>query len=167
MTTTSTYSYTRVHTATHLTEVILGSISGILAELGINTNELVRNWETYENGIKAWITEGTLDQVVLECHRPSGVVKPVIEFPVVYSASGTGDTEFTASRARMARFLAKLDTVPAGTTYKLICTFNGPCSDQPGWGSATRASTTGLQSLSFGTLGTAPGGSASMRYHYS
>lgn len=112
MTSTFTYSYTRTHTATHLTEVILGTITDILADLGINMDRFHCDWVQNENAIKAWIEEGSLTQVVLECHRPSGTVDPVIEFPVSYTASGTGDAEFTASRARLSRFRAKLDRVP-------------------------------------------------------
>jgi len=166
MTATFTYSYayTRTHTATHLTEVTVGAIADILADLGINVSRFQRDWVQNENAIKAWIEEGSLEQVVLECHRPSGTVDPVIEFPVSYTATGTGDMEFTASRARLARFRAKLDRVPSGTTYQLFCTFNGPRTPQPGWGPGTRASTSGLRGITFGTLGTAPHAFAGMRY---
>ena len=166
MTSVSTHSIaiTKVHTAVHLTEVILGTISDILAELRIVTSGFARDWENNESAIKAWIMEGSLDQVVLECHHPSGAVAPVIEFPVAYAASGVGDAEFTASRARFARFRAKLDRVPAGTVYRLFCTFNGPRTSQPGWSPGTRASTDGLRGITFGTLGRAPDGSVSMRY---
>lgn len=166
MTSTYTYSYTRTHTATHLTDVILGAITDILADLGINMERLHRDWVQNENAIKAWIEEGSLDTVVLECHQPSGAVVPVIEFPVSYTTSGAGDAEFTASRARLARFRAKLDRVPPGTIYKLVCTYNWPCSDQPGWGPGQRASTDGLRSITFGTLGSAPHASTGMRYHH-
>lgn len=167
MTLTYTYSYTRTHTATHLTDVILGTISDILADLGLNLDRLHRDWEQNENAIKAWIEEGSLDTVILECHQPSGTDAPVIEFPVTYTTSGTGDAEFTASRARLARFHAKLDPVPSGTTYRLFCTFNGPRTPQPGWGPGRRASTDGLRGITFGTLGSAPHASAGMRYLYS
>lgn len=166
MTTTATYSYTRVHTATHLTEVILGAIGDILADLRIRVGPLTDQWEIYENAIKAWIAEGSLAAVILECQPPTGPAKPVIEFPVAYAATGTGDAEFTTSRARLARFLAKLDQVPAGTTFRVVCTYNGTASDQPGWSATTRASTAGLQSLTFGTVGSAPHASASMRIHF-
>lgn len=164
MTSTFTYDYVRTHTATHLTEVILGTISDMLADLGINMDQLCRDWEQNENAIKAWIVEGSLAQVVLECHRPSGAVNPVFEFPVSYTKSGTGDAEFTASRARLARFRAKLDRVPDGTIYQLFCTFNGPRTPQPGWSPGTRTSTEGLRSITFGTVGAAPQAYAGMRY---
>jgi hypothetical protein len=167
MTSTFTYAYTRTHTATHLTEVILGTITGILADLSIAMDRFHRDWVQNENAIKAWIEEGSLKEVVLECHQPSGVVDPVIEFPVSYTAAGTGDVEFTASRARLARFLAKLDRVPAGTTYQLVCTFNSHPSPQDGWGDGTRASTSGLRGITFGTLGAAPHASAGLRYLHS
>lgn len=166
MTSVSTHSViiTRVHTAIHLTEVILGSIGDILTDLGIVTSRFTQDWEMNEKAIKAWITEGSLEQVILECHQPSRAVAPVIEFPVTYSAAGVGDAEFTASRARLARFRAKLDRVPAGTTYRLFCTFSRPYSTQQGWSPGTRASTEGLRGITFGTLGRAPDGTVSMRY---
>ncbi|MBV9163876.1 MAG: hypothetical protein JO281_20515 [Pseudonocardiales bacterium] len=164
MTATFTHAYTRTHTATHLTELILGTITDILADLDITMDRLYRDWEQNENAIKTWIEEGSLAQVVLECHQPSGTVDPVIEFPVSYTSSGTADAKFTASRARFARFRAKLDRVPTGTTYRLFCTFNGPRTPQPGWGPGTRAATEGLRGITFGTLGAAPHASASMRY---
>lgn len=93
-----------------------------------------------------------------------GTVDPIIEFPVFYTSTGTGDAEFTASRARLARFRAKLDRVPSGTTYRLFCTFTGPRTPQPGWSASTRTSTEGLRGITFGTLGRAPHASAGMRY---
>ncbi|MEU4145320.1 hypothetical protein [Streptomyces parvulus] len=166
MTSTYTYSYTRTHTATHLTDVILGTITDILADLGINMDRLHRDWVQNENAIKAWIEEGSLDTVVLECHQSSGAVAPVIEFPVSYTTAGDGNAEFTASRARAARFRAKFDQVPAGTTYRLFCTFNGLRTPQPGWGPGQRSSTDGLRGITFGTLGSAPHASTGMRYYH-
>jgi hypothetical protein len=162
---TSTWTTTRTQTATHLTDVIMGAIADILASLRIDLTTLYRDWEQDENAIRAWIQEGSLSAVVIECHQPGGAVAPVMEFPVAYT-SGVGNAEFTASRARMARFLAKLDSVPRGTTYQLFCMFNGPRTPQPGWSPGTRASTEGLRSLSYGTLGAAPDATASMRYLY-
>jgi hypothetical protein len=166
-TTTNAFTYTRVHTAIHLTDVIMGTISDILADLGVDTSRLARDWSITENAIVAWIAEGSLDRVVLECRRPGGVVDPIIEFPVQYQVSGSGDAEFVASRARLARFRAKLDTVPVGTNYQLFCTFAGIRTPQPGWGQGTRASTAGLRSTSFGTLGRGPHAAASLHYLHS
>ena len=132
----------------------------------IDTSPLHRTWETDEQAIRNWITEGSLDTVILECQPPTGPAKPVIEFPVTYTATGAGDGEFTASRARMARFRAKLDRVPAGTTFRLVCTFNGPHTSQEGWNPTTRASTSQLRSLTFGTVGSGPHASAGLRYHH-
>lgn len=164
MTSTTTHTYTRTHTATYLTDVILGAIGDILADLGIHVHAYTQDWTQNENAIKAWIQERSLDQVILECHHPSGIADPVIEFPVSYTDSGSGDREFTASRARLARFRAKLDRVPAGTTYKLFCTFRAARTPQPGWEPGTRAATDGLRGITFGTLGNAPHAAASLRY---
>jgi len=144
----------------------MGAIADILADLGIDMTTLYRDWTQDENAIQAWILEGSLAEVALECHQPRRIVSPVVEFPVAYRLDGSGDAEFTASRARLARFREKIDRVPAGTTYRLYCTFNGPHSPQPGWSAGTRASTDGLRSINYGTLGSAPHATASMRYRY-
>ncbi|MEV6963886.1 hypothetical protein AB0M47_02145 [Hamadaea sp. NPDC051192] len=163
-TSTSTSTWTIVHTATHLADVILGSIADILGHLGIDATQLFSSWAQDESAITAWIAEESLESVVLECHRPSGSVSPILEFPVSYTVGGVADKTFTADRASLARYLAKLETVPKGTTYRLFVTFRKARTPQPGWSSATRAGTNGMRSSSFGTLAGAPHGSAGLRY---
>lgn len=164
MTHVSTTVTTRTHTATWLADVILGTIAEILGGLGIDLTALYRDWNQDEAAIKAWILEQSLDSVVLECHQPSGTVSPIVEFPVRYYSSGRGDAEFTAQRAAVARFRAKVDRVPRGTTFSLFCTFRTQRTPQPGWGPGRRASTDGMRPTSLGTIASAPDGSASMRY---
>lgn len=162
---TSVSLHTRTHTATHLADVILGSIADILATLKMDPTRLFADWETDQAAISAWIEEGSLRCVTLECHRPTGVVDPIFEFPVTYTASGVGNRQFTADRAALARYLAKLRDVPRGTKYRLFCNFSGPHSEQPGWSPGTRASVDGMRSSSFGTLAAGPYADAGMRYY--
>ena len=161
---TSVSTYTRTHTATHLADVILGSIADILGTLGIDPTRFFADWETDQHAILNWIYEGSLKCVVLECHQPNGITSPIFEFPVSYTTTGDGDRRFTTDRAALARYLAKLELVPHGTTYHLICSFNGLHSPQNGWGPGTRASLSGMRSYSFGTLATGPHAKAGMRY---
>jgi len=163
-TSTSVSTYTRTHTATHLADVILGSVADILATLGLNATRIFADWDTDQRAISAWIAEASLNSVALECHQPNGVVAPIFEFPVAYNSSGEGDRRFTADRAALGRYLAKLQNVPPGTTYRLFCSYNGQHSSQPGWSPGTRASLSGMRSYSFGTLASAPHASASLRY---
>src|SRR5437588_1578269 len=116
-TTTATRTHTRTHTAVYLTDVILGAIGDIIAELGIDPTRLYAEWTQDEAAIRTWIEEESLKEVVLESHQPSGKIAPIIEFPVSYTASGVGDASFTAQRAQLARFRAKLESVPRGTTF--------------------------------------------------
>ena len=162
---TSVSTYSRTYTATHLADVILGSIADILATLGIDPTRLFADWPIDQSAISAWITEGSLKCVALECHRPDGTVNPIFEFPVSYTASGVGNRKFTADRAALARYLAKLQGVPLGTTYRLFCNFNAPHTPQPGWSPGTRASVDGMRSSSFGTLAAGPHAGAEMRYY--
>src|SRR4051794_39484539 len=118
-----TYTTTRTHTATWLSEIVMGTIADIMSSLGIDLTRFYRDWEQDESAIKAWILEGSLSVVALECHQPSGKVAPIIEFPIRYLSAGEGDAEFTAHRASVARFRTKLEYVPAGTSYQLFCSF--------------------------------------------
>ena len=162
-TATSTSTHTRIHTATYLAELVLGTIGDLLADLGIDATRLYRDWSQDEAAIKQWIYEQSLSIVILECVQPSGGVAPIFEFPVSYSSAGLGDAAFTAQRAKMARFRAKLETVPRGTEYRLFCTFRSARTSMPGWSPGTRASTEGLRATNLGVLGSAPHASASMR----
>ncbi len=164
-TSTSVAVYTRTHTATHLADVILGSIADILGTLGIDATRVFADWETDQKAISAWIAEGSLKSVAIECHQPAGTIAPVFEFPVSYTDTGHGDRKFTADRAALARYLAKLQSVPSGTTYKIFCSYYGAHSDQRGWGPGTRASITGMRSYSFGTLAAGPHASTGLRYY--
>jgi hypothetical protein len=164
MTYTSVSAYTRTHTATHLADVILGSIADILGTLGIDATRVFADWDRDQRAISAWIEEGSLASVALECHQPGGTVAPVFEFPVSYVGTGEGDRKFTADRASLARYLSKLQTVQTGTVYRLFCSYNGSHSDQAGWGPGTRASLAGTRSYSFGTLAAGPQASAGLRY---
>jgi len=163
-TSTSVSTLTRTYTATHLADVILGSIADILGTLRLDPTLIFADWDTDQRAISAWIVEGSLKSVALECHQPSGAVTPIFEFPISYTGTGEGDRKFTVDRAALARYLAKLQNVPTGTSYQLFCSFNGPHSSQPGWSTGNRASTSGMRSYSFGTLGSAPHASASLRY---
>jgi hypothetical protein len=165
-TATATSTYTRTHTATYLAEVILGAIGDLLGELGINSDRLYSQWKIDEAAIKKWIEEESLDTVVLECHRPDGTVAPIIEFPVVYNAYGLGDKQFTAQRAKLARYSAKIARAPAGTTWGIICTFRTSYhTPMDGWSPTSLASTSGLRSTSVGVLASAPHASTSVRIH--
>ena len=58
---------TRVRTAVHLTDAIMGTFSHILAHLGLRSAYLNEHWTTIEVGLKTWIAEGSLEAVRLEC----------------------------------------------------------------------------------------------------
>ena len=159
--------HTLTQTATHLTDVIMGTIADILADLRMDVTTLYRDWNQDEAAIKNWLIEQALDCVILECHRPDGTVDPVIEFPVRYNTDGSGNATFTADRASLARYRAKLDRVPTGTVHRLFCTFRKARSPQPGWSPGNRASTDGLTAHRFGALGRAPDAQVEMRYLHS
>jgi hypothetical protein len=163
-TATTTHQITRAHTATHLTNAMLGAIVELLTRLGLSAKTLLDDWhQWYDPALRAWIEEGSLASVIVECHRPSGRVEPVFEFPIVYASDGS--VGLSHRHVALARQWVKLTAVPAGTSFKIICQYSGPHTPQPGWGPGQRASTAGLRSVTLGTLAAGPHASASLRYY--
>lgn len=159
---TATRTLTRAHTATHLTDAVAGAIAEILAHLGISARTLLMEWDTrYEPALRAWINEGSLAAVILECHRPNGTTEPIFEFPIEYMSDGSAG--LSHRHVALARHWLKIGRVPGGTRHRILCSFNGRHSDQ-GWTSTTRVSTSGMRSVSLGTLATGPHAAASARY---
>jgi hypothetical protein len=164
-TNTGTYTYARTHTATHISDTIMTSITDILITLGIDAARHHQRWQQNANAIRRWIEEGSLKQVAVECILPDGTVAPVFEFDVAYTAGGVGDRKFTADNASLLKYLAKIKRVPAGTMFRLFCSYHWTPSKQPGWISGTRASTDGLRTRSIGTLAGAPDATATTHVH--
>lgn len=160
----STRTHTRTRTATYLADVIMGAVGDILGVFGIDASLLWRDWDQDESAISGWIDEGSLNEVILECHRPDGTVAPVFEFPISYDVTGQGDARFVDSRAALARYRAKICISPLGHDVPaLFCTFNDPRTPQPGWSPGSPASTERLRSTSFGSLAEAPHARTNLR----
>lgn len=156
---------TRTETATYLGGVVLGALADTVASLGMPMDYLSSRWGTIESGLKTWMAEGSLSRVTLEFTDRAGAVVAVFEFPVTYKSDGVANAQFVADQASLAAYRAKFKTLPAGCSYAVIASFNGPGTDL-GWSSATLGSTAGMQSRTFGTLGVAPHADVSMRYLY-
>lgn len=162
-TSTTTRTTTRIHTATHLINAVVGAIAEILAHLEVSARSLLAEWDTqYEPALRTWIYEGSLATIALECHRPDGTTEPIFEFPIQYTPDGSAS--LSHRHVALARHWLKIGRVPAGTTYRIICSFNGWRSEQPGWTSTSRVSTSGMRSVSLGTLAAGPHAAASARY---
>ena len=157
---------TRTQTATYLAEVILGAVADIVGALGLDPSKL--DIQDIERAILIRLTEQSMEKLVLECYTPAdGIAHEVLEFPVQYSSDGAV-TRFTADRATLAVYRAKLRMLPKGCAYRVVVAYvNGTTPTQVvGWGTTTLRSTEGMQSRVFGTLGSAPNATVSMRYLY-
>ena len=162
-TSVGTYTSTHTQTATHLSDAILGNFSAVLASLGLGDSYLARNWEVIEDGLITWIEEGTLADVRLEIGSPSNP-HAVFDVPITYRTTGEGNREFVTSQARLARAMAKFESVPAGSSYRVVVSHRGLRTDVPGWTSTTAADTSGLTSYRLGSLAGGPDASAAMSY---
>jgi len=160
---TAVYTDTRVRTAVHLTNAIMGTFEHILAHLGLSPGYLSRHWDSIETGLQTWIAEGSLDDVRLECGDPTDP-QAVFSIPLSYEVSGSGDITFVTSQARVTRTLAKLQSVPAGTTYRLVASYSQPHTPVDGWSETTAADTTAMSAYALGGVASGPDASASLKY---
>ncbi len=158
-----TSTSTRTQTAVHLTDVITGAFSSIVATLGLSSGYLHSHWDAIERGLIAWIEEGSLKDVSLEFGDPADP-DAIFEIPLEYRFTGVGNVDFVASRARLARLLAKVEAVPPGTAYRVVASHNGSHSPVDGWSATTAASRAGLSAYNLGSLGSGPDARASMNY---
>lgn len=159
---TSTYTYTTTHTATYLTDVILGTLSEAIAHLGLSTSIITSDWGRNEAAIMQWIKERSLKCVSVEFTKPSGEVITVVDFPVNYTTSGVESASFSASSARISRFLAKYSALPSSTRIRLVVSYYGYHTPMDGWSSTHSINRSGLSATNAGTLASAPGAAASM-----
>ena len=160
-TSTATSTYTSTHTATYLADVILGTLTEAIGQLGLSPNQVTRDWATIEAGIAQWLKERSLKSVSVEFTLPSGRTV-VVDFLVEYATSGSQTAAFSASKERIRRVLGKYSALQSGTTYRLVASYNGYHSPMAGWSGTHAVKRTGLQATNAGTLATAPGATASM-----
>lgn len=158
---------TWTHTATHLSDAIMGSLSTILATLQLDLTKLTGSWSLYQNGIRVWLAEESLEAVVLECTGPDNVLRAVFEFPAKYSTDVAGDAKFVHDHATLAAYMAKLKQLPSGCSYRILITYRRTPTALAGWSNTSRLSTDGMKARVFGTVAAGPHASANLRYLYS
>lgn len=161
-TSTNTYTYTSTHTATYLTDAILGTLAEAIAQLGLQPTVITSDWARTEAGILAWIKEHSLKCVSVEFSDATGKVITVVDFPVSYTTSGVEGAAFSASKARISRFLSKYRALPASTRTRLVVDHYGYHTPMPGWSPTHGVNRAGLRATSAGTLASAPGAAASL-----
>jgi hypothetical protein len=161
-TATNTYSYTSTHTATYLTDAILGTLAEAIAQLGLQPTVITRDWALIEAGILAWIKEHSLKCVSVEFADSTGKVITVVDFPVSYTTTGVEGAAFSVSTARISRFLSKFRALPASTRTRLVVDHYGYHTPMPGWSPTHGVHRAGLRATSAGTLASAPGATASL-----
>ena len=89
-TSTATRVVTRAHTATHLSNAVAGAIADILGRLGISSRQLMADWpRLHDPAIRAWMEEGSLAAIRVECTQPGGKIEPIFEFPIDYFDDGS------------------------------------------------------------------------------
>jgi hypothetical protein len=165
-TVTATRVITRAHTATHLSNAVAGAIADILGRLGISSRQLMADWpRLHDPAIRAWMEEGSLAAIRVECTQPGGKIEPIFEFPIDYFDDGS--VELSHRHVAIARQWAKINRVPAGSAVAVKCQYTGTHTPQSGWGSCDMAPTSHLNRVNFGTLAAGPYASLAVRMYTS
>lgn len=167
--TVSTYTRTNTrtftHTATHLSGVIVSVLAETLLAIGISSDRVSRVYG-YDTVIAAWIREQSLGRLKITLTPPGGSETAGYSFEIDYTAWDP-EQQFRDQLARLRRQICKEPNVRSGTTFEVIAfpRSGWNLSDQPGWGTTTRALPSFDGGYRHGTAGSGPGASAVLRSH--
>ncbi len=149
MTTVSVYSYT--HSVTYVADNILKSLKDVVVLTGLDPSNLVKDWDTNIRGLRAWLTSGHLQTVVLEIFNPKTNALVVRwDIDIIYGAS-VGDGSVWTDTDQLKYHIRKAGLAPSDASYRLVCNNKDGRPDVDGWCSTTFRSTTGLVRQSLGS----------------
>jgi hypothetical protein len=155
------------HSVTFVTDKMLKSLRYIITSTGLDPNNFVSDWKSYELAVETWLTSRHLRTVVLEVVSPAGALVTRCDFDIDYSyGSGEGSMWLDTDALKFA--IVKFGTIPAYCTYN-IKLHNAPGRPNViGWGPGTFLSTDGFIKQGLGTtIGTGVLGAQASYYRKS
>jgi hypothetical protein len=73
-----THAFSRTHSIVFLSDNLRNTLREVVRENGLDPNKLMQDWETIERGIRVWLEEGDLNNIVIEFCMPSPLVPQLI-----------------------------------------------------------------------------------------
>lgn len=153
---TSTTVYSRVQTINYLTDQILLSLKDIIVRSGLDPGKFAGDWGLYERGIKAWLTSGHLEMVVLEVFDKNTDAL-IRRWDISVYQDSAGYSGLWADPENIRYTLAKLGKVPSQCSYKVLIDNKPGRPDVEGWSPGSYRSTGNLKTFGVGTTISANG----------
>lgn len=149
-TATASTTYSRVHVVTYITDKMLLSLGNIIRDSGLSMHSFVQQRGNYENGIKAWLTSGHLEKVILEVFDPkTNALLKRWDFDLV--VDGDGDLGFWFDPEDIRYHLLKAGKAPSQCSYAIIVVTKPGRPDVSGWSRCELRDTTKLRQFCLGT----------------
>lgn len=142
----NTYS----HSVTYVTDKMLKSLRYIITTTGLDPNNFVSDWKSYELAVETWLTSRHLRGVTLEIVSPAGALVTRCDFEINYSY-GSGEGSMWVDTDTLKYAIAKFGTIPASCTYNIKLDNAPGWPAVSGWGPGTYLSTEGFIKQGLGT----------------
>jgi hypothetical protein len=153
---TPAYAYTNAFSRTHsivfLSDNLRNTLREVVRENGLDPHKLMQDWQTIERGIRVWLEDGDLNNIVIEFFKPGSSTSAARwEFPIGYNGSGVKD-DLWLDKSYLRQLIAKSARPTTDCTYRiLLCTAPGAKS-VPGFVSCPFLSTGQLAARQAGTV---------------
>jgi hypothetical protein len=155
-TSTATSTYSRTQTIIFLTDELLNKLKIIVRESGLSQANYVSEFERNERGIKAWLSSGHFQYLILEIFdKKTGIL--VKRWDLHVSEDKSGFEGHWSNPDALKYALAKEGKVPGDCDYKVLIQNLPGRPDVDGWVKGESKSTEHLKQSSAGTTATANG----------
>ena len=153
---TPAYAYTNVFSRTHsivfLSDNLRNTLREVVRENGLDPNKLMQEWETIERGIRVWLEDGHLNNIVIEFFKPgSSIAVARWEFPIGYNGSGVED-DLWLDKSYLRQLIAKSARPTTDCTYRILLCTAPEARSVPGFVSCTFLATGQLAARQGGTV---------------
>ena len=141
---------TYTHSVTYVTDQMLRSLRYIITWSGLDPNNFVSEWSSYERAVQTWLQSRHLKTVVLEIISSSGSLVTRCDFDIDYTYGG-GEGAMWVDTDAIKFAIAKFGTIPSQCKYSITLMTSPGRPDVYGWGTGNLLSTSGFVKQSLGT----------------
>lgn len=143
---------TYAHSVTYVTDQLLNSLRRIIILAGLNTENLLEEWDVLSRGIRTWLNSKHMKTLVLEVYNPTtGKLVTRWDINIDYTLSPEDDGEFWTDTDALAHSIKKCGVIPSSCKYKVIVSNKDGRPDVDGWSPCEYRSTAGLTRRCVGT----------------
>jgi hypothetical protein len=147
-----TTTFTQTHSIVFLSDNLRNTLREVIRENGLSPERLMQDWETIEDGIRAWLRSGHLTNVVIEFFKPGAMaVSARWEFPIGYLGSGVDD-DMWLDKNYLRQLIAKATRPTSDCRYRIVLSTKPGAPTVDGFSDCTFLSTSHLSARQAGTV---------------